>query len=274
MTIAMPDSVTVGNIPMGYPAVLGYVDGIYQTAARLPVLFPAAQHLTLTVTGNTLEADGIDCEEGNLTAEQAADWVKRKLASAPGSRPPVYADLDTEGYSMADVIAELLKLGIVRAQYRVLTAHYEWKPGGDAEHICGPGTCGTAFQADGTQWTETFPGIGGSKIDMSVLADDFFGSWVFSVCRNFKLTAAGPHSAAFSWASPAVPEPEAIERYELTVRHLGQDVAEPVKIRADVHAWQWNDLTPGTAYEGMVRAVAKDGHASPWAALDVTTERA
>jgi hypothetical protein len=272
MTLAMPDSVTVGNLPMGYPAYLGYVDGDFQTAARLPALFPGAQHLTLTVTGNTLNADGIDCEEGDVDAAGAADWVKRKLAADPGSRPAVYADLATVGYSMAEVIAALLNLGIARVKYRVLTAHYGWKPGGDAEHICSPSTCGTAFTADGTQWTDSFPGIGGSKIDMSLLADDFFGSWIFSVCRAFKLTAAGPHSAAFSWESPAVPEPEAVERYELTVRHLGLDVAEPAKIRADVHAWQWNDLDPDTAYQGMVRAVAKDGHASPWAAVDFTTE--
>lgn len=270
MTIAMPDSVTAGNIPMGYPAVLGYVDGDWPTAARLPVLFPGAQHLTLTVTGQTLEADGFDCEPGNLTPADGADWSRRKLAASPGSRPVAYASRD----NMPAVIAELLKLGITRAQYRILTAHYEWKPGGDAEHICGPATCETAFQADGCQWTDSFPGIGGSKIDMSVLADDFFGDWVFSVCRNFKLTAAGPHSAAFSWESPAVPEPEAVECYELTVRHLGQDVAAPVQIRAGVHAWQWNDLTPGTPYEALVRAVAKDGHASPWAAAGFTTEHA
>jgi hypothetical protein len=171
MTISMPDSITPGNIPMGYPAVLGYVDGRWPTAARLRELFPGAQVLSLTVLGQSLEADGVDCEEGNVGAAGAAAWVRRKLAAEPDSRPVVYADLETPGYSMREVIAELLVLGITRPRYRVLTAHYT----GQA-HICSPVSCPVAFQADGTQWTDRFPGIGGADIDMSLLAGSFFGA--------------------------------------------------------------------------------------------------
>jgi peptidoglycan hydrolase-like protein with peptidoglycan-binding domain len=171
MTIAMPDSITPGNMPMGYEAYLGYCDGRWPTAARLPALFPGAKVVSLTVTGGTLDADGIDVEPGNPTAKSGADWIRRKLAADPGSRPVAYASLASPGYSMAEVIAALLNLGIPRVKYRVLTAHYTGKA-----HICSPSACGAAFAADGTQWTSQFPGLNGSRIDMSLLADDFFGA--------------------------------------------------------------------------------------------------
>src|SRR5262249_45350140 len=110
-------------------------------------------------------------------AASGAEWIARKLAAEPDSRPVAYASLAHPGYSMAEVIAELLALGIGRAQYRVLTAHYT----GQA-HICSPATCRDSenrpigFTADGTQWTSKFPGLNGSRIDMSLLADDFFGA--------------------------------------------------------------------------------------------------
>lgn len=177
MTLAMPDSVTPGNIPMGFPAYLGYVDGLFKTAPRLPELFPGATVVSLTVLGSTLSADGIDCEPGNVSAHRAAVWVHDKLEAEPGSRPVVYADLESPGFSMSEVIAELVNLGVSRVKYRVLTAHY------DGEHVCSPARgCKDkdgnviTFTADGTQWTDEFPGVGGAAIDMSVLADDFFGS--------------------------------------------------------------------------------------------------
>jgi hypothetical protein len=168
----MPDSIYPGNIPVGYPAVLGYVDGKWATASRLPALFPGARRVTLTVLGESLEADGVDCEPGNVNAAGAAAWVKRKLAADPGFRPVVYAStLGEPGYGMPDVLGELFKLGIGAGQVRKLSAHY-----GEGEHICSPGRCGAKFTADGTQWTSTFSGVGGAAIDMSLLADDFFGA--------------------------------------------------------------------------------------------------
>jgi hypothetical protein len=171
MTITMPDSIKPASLPAGYPAYLGYEDGEWPTAAGLRTAHPEAHVVGLTVLGGTLEAAGVDCEPGNVNAVGAAGWVKRKLASAPASRPVAYADLESPGYSMAEVIAALLNLGIPRVKYRVLTAHYT-----GTAHICSPSTCGTAFQADGTQWTSKYPGIGGADIDMSLLDDSFFGA--------------------------------------------------------------------------------------------------
>ena len=80
------------------------------------------------------------------------------------------------------MLAELALVGVARSQVRILSAHY-----GAGEHICSPSQCGASFVADGTQYRDDFPGLGGSRIDMSVLADGFFG------------TPAAPVPAAYTW---------------------------------------------------------------------------
>ena len=280
MPLSMPDSVTPGNIPMGYPAVLGYVDGEFATAPRLAELFPKAKVVSLTVTGGTLEADGVDCEPGNVNAKGAAEWVKRKLDSAPASRPVVYADLASPGYSMTEVLAELAALGVARGRVRLLTAHYTGQP-----HVCEAGTCAgrdpqgnlIAFRADGTQWTDQFAGIGGSKIDMSQLNDDFLGApadWVFAAVRGLEVTAAGPHSVRLSWSSPGTPAPEAVHHYQVTIRHDGADLPSyprDVPKGPNPQDDQFGSLPSDAQLEALVRAVAVDGHASMWSVVTFRT---
>lgn len=283
MTIRMPDSITPTNINMidAKAAVLGYVDGNWPTAPRLHALFPGAKVIALTVLGETLDADGIDCEPGNpFTAVQAADWLKRKLASTPASRPVAYADLASPGYSMSEIVAELARLGIARARVRLLPAHY------DGEHICSAARgCRDkdnqliTFTADGTQWTKTYPGVGGQQVDMSLLNDSFFApapnpaDWIFSTPRGLA-AKPGHTNVELSWSSPSGPAPEAVHHYQVTVRHEGQDVAGyprdvPKGPNPEVHSF--GSLAQGTAYEAMVRAVAVNGHASSWAVSDFTT---
>ena len=178
MTLAMPDSTVPANLPPGYRAYLGYVDGKWPTWLKLAALFPSAKVVSLTVlAGQAIGADGVDIEPGNSNATSGTAWIARKLARQPGSRPVAYASMEGQpGYGMPDVIAELAELGIDRAQVRLLTAHYTGVP-----HVCSPATCRTSdgqpisFTADGTQWTSAYPGVGGASIDMSLLADDFFG---------------------------------------------------------------------------------------------------
>lgn len=194
MTIEMPDSITPGNMPMGYPAYLGYVDGKWPTAFRLPQLFPGVHVVSLTVlAGQAIGADGVDVEPGNPNARSGAAWVARKLAAKPGSRPVVYASMEGQpGYGMPDVIAALSALGIARASVRLLSAHYTGKA-----HICSPAACGAPFQADGTQWTSSFPGVNGAPIDMSLLAGDFFGApapvinWTEKIVKELPLVRQG-----------------------------------------------------------------------------------
>lgn len=171
MTLAMPDSIRVADLPPGYPAYLGYADGKWPTAAELAVKFPAAHRVILTVTGGTLSCDGIDCEPGNPDSVQSADWCARKLAQAPGSRPVVYASvLGDQWHGMGAVIADLNARGIPRSGVRLLSAHY-----GAGAHICGPRSCGLiSSEMDGTQWTDTFSGVNGAMVDMSQLSDGFF----------------------------------------------------------------------------------------------------
>lgn len=167
MTIAMPDSITVANLPPGYPAYLGYVDGRWPTAGFLKQSFSNAHVLSLTVLGGRAVADGCDIETDNLSPASGAAWLHWRLSSG-AHRPVAYASVA----SMTWVLTELAAVGVPREAVRLLTAHY-----GAGEHICGPLTCGQLHAgADGTQWTSSFPGMGGALIDMSVLADGFFGS--------------------------------------------------------------------------------------------------
>ncbi len=271
MTLAMPDSTNPGNIPAGYPAVLGYCDGRWPTApVQLPRLFPGARIVGLTVlAGQALGPDGVDVEPGNCNAVSAADWVRRKLDADPGSRPVVYADLESPGYGMPWCIAALLKLGITRDRYRILTAHYT----GEA-HICSPQTCEAGgqpigFTADGTQWTDSYPGLNGSLIDMSLLDDNFFADWTFAPVRGLVGTH-GPHSLRLTWSSPGQVAPEAVHHYQVTVRLKGGDIhGFPVTVpKTGVQeSVQWNGVERGTYDQAMVRAVAVDGHASPWSVV-------
>ena len=170
MTMMMPDSTVVDNLPPGYPAYLGYADGEWPTAAGLAARFPHARRVILTVTGNTIDCDGADSERGDLTAAGAAFWARRKIIAHPGSRPVIYASVVGEpGYGMPAVLTELAAYGIDRSAVRLLSAHY-----GAGAHICGPSACKLiGVPVDGTQWTDTYR-WGNDDIDMSVLAADFF----------------------------------------------------------------------------------------------------
>ena len=171
MTLAMPDSIYPANLPAGYPAYLGYADGNWPTAPELIRMFPAAHVISLTVSGGTLACDGIDCEPGNPDAAASAAWVHNKLILSPGFRPVVYASVaGASPYGMPDVLRELEKRNIPRAQVRLLSAHYTGNP-----HICGPASCGAISELmDGTQWTDQYPGNNTTLIDMSQVHDSFF----------------------------------------------------------------------------------------------------
>lgn len=176
MTLAMPDSTNVNNLPVGYLAYLGYADGNWPTAKALEAMFPDAEHVILTVTGGPAAhgvrvSPGTDVEPMDLTASEGARW-----ASGQAGRPVIYASVQgADGYGMGDVLQALASLGIPRAAVRLLSAHY-----GSGPHICGPDSCKLIdVEMDGTQWTDSFEvKISDDDIvnvDMSMLADDFFG---------------------------------------------------------------------------------------------------
>ena len=169
MTLAMPDSVTVADLPPGYDAYLGYADGKWPTATALRARFPKAHLVILTVKPGSpvTGADGCDIEPGDFDDGDALDWVLRKLAADPASRPVLYASVS----EMPGVLSLLEAHGVDRDRVRVLTAHY-----GAGAHICGPATCKQlGVAADGTQWTDAYHLPGGPSFDMSMLNGLFFG---------------------------------------------------------------------------------------------------
>jgi peptidoglycan hydrolase-like protein with peptidoglycan-binding domain len=168
MTLTMADSITVANLPAGYNAYLGYVDGIYRTYNELRLKFPGVPAVGLTVLGGFAVADGCDIETFDLTPVTGAEWTAGRLR-AGAHRPISYASVSNMT-SQGGVLPELTARGISRSQVRLLSAHY-----GAGEHICGPSTCRLmSVDADGTQWTDQAHGNAGSLIDASVLRDDFF----------------------------------------------------------------------------------------------------
>ncbi len=166
MTLTMADSITPANLPGGYDAYLGYADGNWPTAPVLRSRFPGKPVVALTVLGGDHIADGADIENGDLSPASGAAWIARRLA-AGAWRPVAYASVGI----MATVLGELARLNVARASV-LLSAHY-----GAGEHICGPSTCNEIYRVmDGTQWTGSAPGAGGSRIDASLLQGDFFGT--------------------------------------------------------------------------------------------------
>jgi hypothetical protein len=167
--IQMADSIVPENLPEVYGNYLVYVDGDWPTAGPVRRMFSGARLLTMTVKGGISAADGCDCEKGDLTVPQAVAWASARL-NGGAWRPVLYADAST----MVDVLGYLPTAGIARERVRLLSAHY-----GEGNHVCGPATCkwpGITVAMDGTQWTDAAAGVGGTKIDLSTLNDDFFGA--------------------------------------------------------------------------------------------------
>ena len=165
--LRMADSIFTANLPPGFDAYLGYAGGTWPTFAVLEHLFPDAWLLSMAISAGE-DAEGADCENGDMTVAQVPSWVQRQHARGV-PRPVCYASAS----SMGALSAALQSAGIARPAVRLLCAHYTYTP-----HICGPATC--AFPGvpacDGTQWTDRAPGLRGSLIDESLLAADFFGT--------------------------------------------------------------------------------------------------
>jgi hypothetical protein len=167
MTLTMADSIYPANLPAGYDAYLGYVDGNWPTITQVRAMFPSSYILSLTVLGGAAVADGCDCEPGDLSPQSAATWAAGRIAAGQ-ALPVIYASAS----SMAAVLAALTGTGLARGQVRLLSAHYQ-----AGEHICAPDTCGLVpVPMDGTQWTDTAAGNNGTQIDASILLNNFFST--------------------------------------------------------------------------------------------------
>ena len=164
MTFRMLDSIYVTNLPDGSDAYLGYCDGFWPTVLELRARFPHARSVTLAVFPED-DAEGLDIEQGDATVAQVYDWFTRQQKRNVW-RPVLYISAANAGSLLATMHAN----GFARSSFRLLTAHYRAPAG---KHICGPSVCGYP-QADGTQWTDSAPGLHGSLIDESLLDGAFF----------------------------------------------------------------------------------------------------
>lgn len=186
--ITMADSTSAASLPAGYDAYAGYVDGNppWQDYEAISARFPGKPVLSICVSAAD-NADCLDREPYDATAQEAPGWVRRQEARGL-VRPVVYASVS----NMQAVINELLNGGVTRASVRLWSAHY-----GAGEHICGPGTCKLiSIPMDGTQFTDNDPGADGSKVDESILEDDFFGApapatWQEDMMRQLPTLSAG-----------------------------------------------------------------------------------
>jgi hypothetical protein len=166
MTLAMADSITAANLPPGYDAYCGYVDGEWPDYPAIVTRFPGAHTWSVTVLGSG--ADECDCETGDLTPAEAVSWARSRIGSGV-QRPGIYANASTMA---TGVLPALSAAGVPTSSVRLRSAHY-----GAGEHICGPATCKLVpVSMDGTQWTDTAAGAGGTQIDASLLAADFFAT--------------------------------------------------------------------------------------------------
>jgi hypothetical protein len=89
MPVFMYDSTNAADIPSNAALILVYIDGAYKTDVSVRQRFPNAQLVTVTTSPiGSLSAQVYDCEPGNGTANQSAQWARNKIAR--GERPCIY----------------------------------------------------------------------------------------------------------------------------------------------------------------------------------------
>lgn len=159
--LKMADAIYPQNLPDGFDAYLGYVDGFWPDFGAIRQRFPNVPVVGLTVYLAN-QGDGMDVEKGDATPDQGPTYVAMRHAAGV-ARPILYASASI----MADLRARLDAAGIARPTYRLISAHYGMGP-----HICST-ACGFPIDVDGTQWSDQG---GGGTFDESLLRDDFFGA--------------------------------------------------------------------------------------------------
>jgi hypothetical protein len=158
----MLDSITVADLPDGADAYAGYVDGKWPTLLGLRARFPHSRILSIAVFPAD-DAECLDVEAGDATIPEVFDWFTRQQRRKVW-RPVIY----TSAANLTLLLATMNANGFARADFRLWSAHYL-----AGEHICAPSSCGFPA-ADGTQWRDDAPGLGGSRVDESLLHHSFF----------------------------------------------------------------------------------------------------
>jgi hypothetical protein len=141
------DSIYAGACTKGLSVYCGYYNGTFANLNAFRADFPSAP-VILSITPNGQRgARCIDCEPGDATPAQAAQFVRDNLPEAgaggksDGGKPMIYC---SAGDSQA-VINAVAALGIMRSQWLLFSAHWIGK------HICSRFGCGYP-DADATQY--------------------------------------------------------------------------------------------------------------------------
>jgi hypothetical protein len=198
MTLRMADSAESQALNgLAVEAFAAYVDGgigDQPNAARVAAAFPGARHLSIALSA-AHDADCLDVENGAASPADVPGWVARQRARGI-ARPCLYANVSTMADAVLPAVRPVLRAGL--ASVRLWSAHYDPAHG---EHICGPASCkwpGLTVAMDATQWTDAYHGPAG-VVDMSLLADDFFGTpappatvnWTETAVKALPLIAQG-----------------------------------------------------------------------------------
>jgi len=111
----MYDGVDPAQVPAGAQVYAGYVNGNWQTYEPLKVKFPNAQHVSIAVN-TSADADVLDCETGDATAQDAVAWVQRQRAR--GADPTVYCSrIGAAGYGWPWVQQAFHNAGVAQPHY-------------------------------------------------------------------------------------------------------------------------------------------------------------
>jgi len=153
--LVMFDSADAATIPDDADYAAGYVNGEWPTYDEIVRRLPHARVMGITVRADA-DAECLDVELGDATADQAGGWVRRQLVRR-AHRPCVYANRST----MPAVVESLALAGIHRTLYRLWVADY-----GVADEPDMPPAGYGAWQ-----WTCNARGI---NLDQSVCLPGFF----------------------------------------------------------------------------------------------------
>lgn len=204
-------------------AVAGYVNGSY---ANWPVLVAkyasSGKHLLSIDVQNKPSAGAqcLDIEKGDAVIGDAPSWAKATAAAGKAASDlRYYPKLYTSESNLVALVAAMTAAGIARGDYMIWSAHYTGKA-----HICGPKSCGSAVQADATQWTSSYQGV---SLDCSQAYGYFF---------------AGPPAATAPATVTGTAAPAA----------TAQPPTGYSGTAAPVVSLQWDGGTPSAAYEYQI----------------------
>lgn len=246
---------TLESHASGAYAVAGYVNGSFANWAALVGKYASSGKFLLSIDVKNAPSAGAQCldvEKGDATNADAPGWVKATRAAGMAAKdlrwfPKIY----TSASNATALIGTLTAAGVARDEYMLWTAHYTGKA-----HICNK-SCGFGdFQADATQWTDSYDG---ASLDCSQAYGYFFSGAPDAVVSGLSDTSAATFTD-FGWGAVA-----GVTNYDFQLCEGATQV-----VRKDVAGTHLERVTtkPSTAYRWRV---AGEGGSASWSAWKAFT---